>query len=171
MPRFVVQEHDATAHHYDLRLELDGAFRCWAVPKGPSLDPARRRFATSTPVHGLDVGDFEGVRPGARRGSGAVLVWDRGQWSWPDDVVDPERSLDLALEQGHASFVLHGVKLRGRFSLTRIEPGGRDGWLLVKARDDDAVRGGPDPAGWTRSVVTGRTLAQVIADDARTTDP
>jgi DNA ligase D-like protein (predicted 3'-phosphoesterase) len=165
VPRFVVQEHDATAHHYDLRLEIGGVLRCWAVPKGPSLDPAQPRFATSTPDHELAAGDFEGVRRGGRRGSGAVIVWDRGEWHPPDDVDDPEAALAAALERGHASFVLHGAKLRGRFGLTRTSGGDRDRWLLVKARDDDATTDAALDDAWPRSVVSGRTLAEVIAAD------
>jgi DNA ligase D-like protein (predicted 3'-phosphoesterase) len=168
MPRFVVQEHDATARHYDLRLEVGGVFRCWAVPKGPSLDPAHARFATSTPDHDLAAGDFEGVRRGGRRGSGAVIVWDRGDWVWPGEVDDPEDALSVALEHGHASFVLRGVKLRGRFALTRTAGGERDSWLLVKTRDGDASADAV-PDNWAVSVLTGRTLEQVIAaeDDVR----
>jgi bifunctional non-homologous end joining protein LigD len=163
VPRFVVQEHDATAHHYDFRLEVAGVFRSWAVPKGPSLDPGRPRFATSTPDHGFDAGDFEGIRPHARRGSGAVIVWDRGLWTWPDEIDDPERALADALERGHASFVLRGVKLRGRFALVRPARNGPDDWLLIKARDDDAVAGTPSVENWAGSVLTGRTLQQLIA--------
>jgi DNA ligase D-like protein (predicted 3'-phosphoesterase) len=167
VPRFVVQEHDATTRHYDLRLEVGGVFRSWAVPKGPSLDPARPRFATSTPDHELGAGDFEGVRRGGRRGSGAVIVWDRGRWAWPGAVDDPEDSLSVALAHGHASFVLHGVKLRGRFALTRTADGERDRWLLVKARDSDAIADAVPLENWSNSVMSGRTLEQVIAAEGQ----
>jgi DNA ligase D-like protein (predicted 3'-phosphoesterase) len=165
VPRFVVQEHDATAHHYDLRLEVEGRFRCWAVPKGPSLDPAQPRLAAPTPDHDLDVGDFEGVRRGGRRGSGAVIVWDRGTWSPPEAVAQPERELAEALERGHASFVLDGVKLHGRFSLIRTART-RGDWLLIKGRDEAVVRGAVQPAHWAESVLTGRTLRQLIDAEA-----
>jgi bifunctional non-homologous end joining protein LigD len=110
--RFVVQLHDATALHYDLRLEVGGVLRSWAVPKGPALDPAVRRLAVPVPDHDLDAGDFEGVHEGQARGSGAVIIWDEG----PAEI--------LRDEPGHLSFRLHGRKLAGGFALTITGPGG-----------------------------------------------
>ena len=106
---FVVQEHRATAHHYDVRLEVDGVMRSWAVPKGPSLDPATKRLAVQVEDHGMDHNAFEGTL-----GDGGVIVWDRGTYEQGGRVAWPE-----ALERGHAVFVLHGEKLRGGFALQR----------------------------------------------------
>jgi DNA ligase D-like protein (predicted 3'-phosphoesterase) len=128
---FVVQEHQATAHHYDVRLEVEGVMRSWAVPKGPSLDPAVKRLAVQVEDHGLDHNDFEGAL-----GDGGVIVWDRGSYEQGGRVAWPE-----ALERGHAVFVLHGEKLRGGFALQRTRPGTKPQWLLIKRKDDDARPG------------------------------
>ena len=148
MPRFVVQLHDATARHFDLRLELGGVLRSWAVPKGPSLDPAARRLAMEVADHGLEHLDFEGVHAGAVRGTGAVIIWDEGDF----DLVREEPD--------HVVVVLHGRKLRGGFALTRT--GGRR-WVLVKTVDDAARRGSDIAAERPESVRTGRTWQDVAA--------
>jgi DNA ligase D-like protein (predicted 3'-phosphoesterase) len=149
---FVVQEHRATAHHYDLRLEVDGVMRSWAVPKGPSLDPAAKRLAVEVEDHGLDHNDFEGTL-----GDGAVIVWDRGTYEQGGRVPWPE-----ALDRGHAVFVLHGKKLRGGFALQRTRPGAKPQWLLIKRRDDEARPGSDVAAERPESVVSGRTLEQLL---------
>jgi DNA ligase D-like protein (predicted 3'-phosphoesterase) len=149
---FVVQEHAATAHHFDLRLEVDGVMRSWAVPKGPSLDPAVKRFAVQVEDHSMEHNSYEG-------GSGArgVIVWDRGTYEQGGRVPWPE-----ALERGHAVFVLHGEKLRGGFALQRTRRGDKPQWLLIKRRDDEA-RPGSDIAGERpESVTTGRTLQELL---------
>ncbi len=129
---FVVQEHAATAHHFDLRLEVDGVMRSWAVPKGPSLDPAVKRLAVQVGDHSLSHNEFEG-----RLGDGGVIVWDRGSYEQGGRVPWPE-----ALERGHAVFVLHGEKLRGGFALQRTGPAGAKAqWLLIKRKDDEAQPG------------------------------
>jgi len=148
---FVVQEHQATAHHYDLRLEVGGVMRSWAVPKGPSLDPSAKRLAVEVEDHGLGHNDFEG-----RLGDGGVIVWDRGTYEQGGRVAWPE-----ALERGHAVFVLHGDKLRGGFALQRTRPGAKPQWLLVKRRDDDARPGSNIVAERPESVISGRTLADL----------
>src|SRR5437660_11881078 len=107
MPRFVVQQHDATTLHFDLRLQIGDVLRSWAVPKGPSLDPAARRLAVPVEDHSLEAGEFEGRHEGQSRGSGAVIIWDEGE-------VEV-----LTEEPDHLSFELHGEKLAGRFGLTR----------------------------------------------------
>lgn len=142
MARFVVQQHDATTLHFDLRLEMDGVLRSWAVPKGPSLDPAERRLAVPVEDHSLAAGEFEGVHEGQSRGSGAVIVWDEG-------MVELLRE-----EPDHLSFALAGEKLRGRFGLTKT---GESGWLLVKADDEHARRGSDIVAERPESVRSGRT--------------
>jgi DNA ligase D-like protein (predicted 3'-phosphoesterase) len=149
---FVVQEHQATAHHYDLRLEVDGVMRSWAVPKGPSLDPAAKRLAVEVEDHSLDHNDFEGAI-----GDGGVIVWDRGKYEQGGRVAWPE-----ALDRGHAVFVLHGEKLRGGFALQRTRPGAKPQWLLIKRRDD-AARPGVDIVTERReSVISGRTLEELL---------
>ena len=149
---FVVQEHQATAHHYDLRLEVGGVMRSWAVPKGPSLDPAAKRLAVQVEDHGLDHNDFEGAL-----GDGGVIVWDRGTYEQGGRVAWPE-----ALERGHAVFVLHGEKLRGGFALQRTRPGAKPQWLLIKRRDDDARPGSDIVAERPESVVSGRSLSDLL---------
>jgi DNA ligase D-like protein (predicted 3'-phosphoesterase) len=149
---FVVQEHQATAHHYDLRLEVDGVMRSWAVPKGPSLDPSAKRLAVQVEDHGLDHNDFEGTL-----GDGGVIVWDRGTYEQGGRVAWPE-----ALERGHAVFVLHGEKLRGGFALQRTRPGAKPQWLLIKRRDDEARPGSDVVAERPESVLSGRTLSELL---------
>jgi DNA ligase D-like protein (predicted 3'-phosphoesterase) len=125
---FVVQEHDATAHHFDLRLEVDGVMRSWAVPKGPSLDPAVKRLAIEVADHAMSHNTFESDR---------VTIWDRGTYEQGGRVPWPE-----ALTRGHAVFVLHGEKLRGGFALQRTRGGAKPQWLLIKRRDEHARPGG-----------------------------
>jgi DNA ligase D-like protein (predicted 3'-phosphoesterase) len=145
---FVVQEHDATAHHYDLRLEVDGVMRSWAVPKGPSLDPAVKRLAVEVPDHELAHNDFEGVLEGGR-----VIVWDRGAYEQGGRVPWP-----AALDRGHAVFVLHGDKLRGGFALQRTRPGPKAQWLLIKRRDECARPGSDVVAEQPQSVLSGHRI-------------
>jgi DNA ligase D-like protein (predicted 3'-phosphoesterase) len=125
---FVVQEHQARAHHFDLRLEVDGAMKSWAVPKQPSMDPAVKRLAIQVEDHSLAHNDFEGELDG-----GWVRIWDRGSYEQGGRVPWPQ-----ALERGHAVFVLHGEKLRGGFALQRTRGGEKPQWLLVKRRDEFA---------------------------------
>jgi DNA ligase D-like protein (predicted 3'-phosphoesterase) len=153
---FVVQEHRATAHHFDLRLEVGAVMRSWAVPKGPSLDPASKRLAVEVGDHGLEHNDFEGTL-----GDGGVIVWDRGTYEQGGRVAWPD-----ALRRGHAVFVLHGEKLRGGFALQRTRPGAKAQWLLIKRRDDEARPGSDIVAERPESILSGRTLAQLL--DSRT---
>jgi len=146
---FVVQEHQATAHHYDLRLEVDGTMRSWAVPKEPSMDPAVKRLAIEVGDHSIAYNDFEGELDG-----GWVKIWDRGTYEQGGRVPWPE-----ALERGHAVFVLHGEKLRGGFALQRTRPGAKPQWLLIKRRDDEARPGSDIAAERPESVISHRTLA------------
>jgi len=148
---FVVQEHAATARHFDLRLEVGGAMRSWAVPKGPSLDPAVKRLAIEVGDHAIDYNDFEGAVDGGR-----VIVWDRGHYEQGGRVAWPE-----ALERGHAVFVLHGEKLRGGFALQRTRGGEKPQWLLIKRRDEEARTGSDVVAEQPRSVLGGRTLDEL----------
>jgi len=149
---FVVQEHQATAHHFDVRLEVDGVMRSWAVPKGPSLDPTVKRFAVQVEDHSLAHNDFEGPT-----GNGAVIIWDRGQYEQGGRVPWPE-----ALDRGHAVFVLHGEKLEGGFALQRTSDGAKPQWLLIKRRDEFARRGSDIAAERPESVASGETLADLL---------
>jgi DNA ligase D-like protein (predicted 3'-phosphoesterase) len=149
---FVVQQHAATARHFDLRLEVDGVMRSWAVPKGPSMDPAVKRLAVEVEDHDKSHNTFEG-----RTGSGGVIVWDRGTYEQGGRVPWPE-----ALDRGHAVFVLHGEKLRGGFALQRTRPGAKPQWLLIKRKDDDGRPGSDVVAEQPESVDTGRTLDELI---------
>ena len=146
MSRFVVQLHDATALHFDLRLEIGGVLRSWAVPKGPSLDPAVRRLAVPVEDHSMAAGDFEGVHEGQSRGSGAVIIWDEGTAQILRDEPD------------HLSVALTGHKLNGRFGLTKT---GDRQWILVKASDEHARPGSDVVAELPASVRSGRTWEQV----------
>jgi DNA ligase D-like protein (predicted 3'-phosphoesterase) len=152
---FVVQEHAATAHHFDLRLEVGGAMRSWAVPKGPSMDPAVKRLAIEVDDHTIAHNDFEG-----EVGDGGVIVWDRGRYEQGGRVAWPE-----ALERGHAVLVLHGEKLRGGFALQRTRPGKKPQWLLIKRRDDDALPGSDVVAEHPHSVLSGSTLDELLRNE------
>jgi DNA ligase D-like protein (predicted 3'-phosphoesterase) len=151
MARFVVQLHDATSLHFDLRLEIGDVLRSWAVPKGPSLDPAVRRLAVQVDDHSLSAGEFEGVHEGQLRGSGAVIIWDEG----PAEILRDEPE--------HLSFMLDGRKLSGRFGLTKT---GERRWILVKANDDHARPGSDIVAERPASVRSGRTWKE-LADQER----
>ncbi len=144
--RFVVQLHDATTLHFDLRLQIDGELRSWAVPKGPSLDPAVRRLAIPVARHALSAADFEGVHGGQRRGTGAVIIWDEGELEI------------LGARSGHLSFIVHGHKLSGRFALTETGP---EQWILVKGTDEQARPGTDVVAERPRSVRSGRTWREL----------
>ena len=147
--RFVVQLHDATTLHFDLRIQAGEVLRSWAVPKGPSLDPGVRRLAVPVEDHALSAGEFEGVHEGQRRGSGAVVIWDEGSAEITRD------------EPGHLSFTLHGRKLAGRFGLTRT---GERRWILVKVRDEHARAGSDIVAERPASVRSGRTWQDLAGE-------
>ncbi|WP_245561536.1 DNA polymerase ligase N-terminal domain-containing protein [Actinomycetospora chiangmaiensis] len=161
-PIFVVQRHRARRLHYDVRLEVDGALASWAVPRGPTLDPAARHLAVRTEDHPMDYAFFEGVIPAGQYGGGDVIVWDRGTWR-PARTEDPAAA--LAAGELHADLV--GEKLAGRFVFVRrADDGGRkEQWVLVHKRDDDAVDGW-DPEAHPRSVLSGRTNDEVAAAPA-----
>jgi DNA ligase D-like protein (predicted 3'-phosphoesterase) len=155
MARFVVQLHDATSLHFDLRLQIGDVLRSWAVPKGPSLDPAVRRLAVPVEDHSLAAGEFEGVHEGQIRGTGAVIIWDEG------------RVEVLREEPDHLSFVLHGQKLTGRFGLTKT---GERHWILVKASDEHAQPGSDIVAERPVSVRSGRTWKELADEETPDAD-
>lgn len=163
-PMFVVQKHDATSLHYDFRLEIDGTLASWAVPRGPSLNPAEKRLAIITEEHPLEYADFEGVIPEGHYGAGAIMVWDRGTY----DLFD-EPSAAEQLARGEIKVVLHGRKLQGGFVLVHSggrsnSPSGAKRWLLIKHRDEHSdTSWDVESAGLDHSVLTGRTLQEIAA--------
>jgi bifunctional non-homologous end joining protein LigD len=168
--RFVIHKHAASHLHFDLRLEYDGTFRSWAVPKGPSLDPKDRRMAMQVEDHPLDYGDFEGVIPKGQYGGGTVMLWDRGYWA-------PERGFEdigAALTKGELKFVMEGERMHGSWVIVRTKGGGRGktNWLLIKHRDDGAVEGDATrPSDEDRSVASGRTMTEITNGKGRAAKP
>ena len=174
--RFVVQKHAARSLHYDFRLELDGTLKSWAVPKGPSLDPADKRLAVHVEDHPLEYGDFEGVIPEKQYGAGPVVLWDRGTWT---PVGDPRRGY----REGHLKFTLSGRKLSGGWALVRMKGRGERGkepWLLIKERDGaarpghgaDLLEDAPESVKSGRGVeeiAVGRKAARAVAKSTRST--
>lgn len=157
-PIFVVQHHLATADHYDLRLEVDGVLVSWAVPKGPTLDPSRHRLAIRTGDHDLAHADYEGASERS-----VVQVWDRGTYrNTSHDKHNRPVPPAAALERGHLSVWLEGVKLRGGFTLIRTRQDDRS-WLLVKKRDETAESGYEPTEHETNSVLSGRTIEDIAA--------
>jgi bifunctional non-homologous end joining protein LigD len=166
--RFVIQKHDATRLHYDLRLEFDGVFKSWAVTRGPSLDPHDKRLAVEVEDHPLDYGDFEGTIPKDQYGGGTVQLWDRGYW----ESDDPEKGF----KKGDLKFTLHGDKLHGSWVLVRMRHdrngGKRTNWLLIKHRDDFAKEGNANNIlDADQSVASGRTMEQIAKGKGRAPKP
>ncbi len=161
---FVVQKHASRQLHYDFRLEMDGVLKSWAVPKGPSLDPAAKRLAIQVDDHRMDYADFEGTIPEGEFGGGTVMVWDRGFW-------EPLGDQRTGYTQGSLKFTLYGEKLRGSWALVRMKNRAgseerSENWLLIKERDEEAKTGSdaeitvlmPD------SALTGKTMEEIAAN-------
>lgn len=159
--RFVVQKHRATRLHYDFRLEMEGVLKSWAVPKGPSLDPADKRLAMQVEDHPVSYFDFEGTIPLGNYGAGTVMVWDVGTW---EPLGDPSATL----RKGDLKFSLNGQKLKGEFALVHIKSRRPDSkgteWLLIKHRDA-YVQEGYDIDKYDYSVLTQRTMKQIAGDE------
>mgnify|MGYP001105832074 CR=1 FL=1 len=170
--RFVIQKHDATSLHYDLRLELDGVFKSWAVTKGPSLNPHDKRLAVEVEDHPLDYGDFEGTIPKGQYGGGTVMLWDRGYWE-PEGSKSPKE----ALRKGDFKFTLEGKRLHGSFVLVRMrhdrDGGKRTNWLLIKHRDDFSVEenGAAVLEENATSVASARTMEAIASGKGRKPKP
>jgi bifunctional non-homologous end joining protein LigD len=166
--RFVIQKHDATRLHYDLRLEMDGVFKSWAVTRGPSMDPADKRLAVEVEDHPLDYGDFEGTIPKGQYGGGTVQLWDRGYW----ESDDP----DKGLKKGDLKFTLDGEKLHGGFVLVRMKHdrngGKRTNWLLIKHRDEFVKEGKANTIlDDDKSVASGRSMSAIAAGKGNAPKP
>ena len=163
--QFVIQKHAARRLHYDLRLELDGVMKSWAVTRGPSLVPGDKRLAVHVEDHPIEYNAFEGTIPQGEYGGGTVMIWDRGRWE-PDG--DPHRGY----KKGHLIFTLEGEKLRGRWHLVRMHGRGgekKEPWLLIKAKDDEA-RNPDDPdilEDKPLSVVSGRSIPEIAEGKGR----
>ncbi len=170
-PRFVIQEHQARAHHFDFRLEVGGVLKSWAVPKGPSTDPRARRLAMAVEDHPLEYADFEGVIPKGGYGAGAVIVWDRGTYDNLTEADGARKPMARALEDGHARILLHGQKLKGGYALQRLGGAGEAKWLLIKLKDEAADARRRPASSQPRSVASGRTVAELAraAEDGERT--
>jgi DNA ligase D-like protein (predicted 3'-phosphoesterase) len=160
-PRYSIQKHRSKRLHYDLRLEVEGVLKSWAVPKGPSFDTREKRLAVPTEDHPLDYIDFEGRIPKGEYGAGTVIVWDIGTYENTTKIDGKEVPMTEALEKGHATVNLSGKKLRGGYALTRTGRGKSERWILVKMKDDfaksdfDILEAEPD------SALTGRSVDEV----------
>lgn len=157
--RFVIQMHKASRLHFDFRLEMDGVFKSWAVPRGPSLNPTDQRLAVYVEDHPIPYGSFEGIIPKGNYGAGTVMIWDHG--TYEERGGGGEKAMLKGLEKGHITFVLDGEKLKGEFALIRFKDGDQKSWLLVKKRDEHSsykIRKEED-----RSAATGRTLSEITA--------
>jgi DNA ligase D-like protein (predicted 3'-phosphoesterase) len=155
-PQFVVQRHDATNLHFDFRLEIDGVLVSWAVPKGPSLDPADKRLAHRVGDHAMEHLEFEGGGSGG--GPGTVIVWDTGGFENITKKKGETLSAKQALDGGHIKVVLHGKKLTGAFALTHTKMGGDEAnWMLVKVDDEGADRRRKPTSTQNQSVLSGKT--------------
>jgi bifunctional non-homologous end joining protein LigD len=157
--RYVIQKHAARRLHYDLRLELDGVMKSWAVTRGPSLDPGEKRLAVQVEDHPIEYNNFEGTIPQGEYGGGTVMIWDRGRW-----IAEGDPHQGYA--EGRLDFVLEGEKLHGRWHLVRMRSRQRDrhdNWLLIKGKDEESrsARGKDILAEQPLSVATGRSMDEI----------
>jgi bifunctional non-homologous end joining protein LigD len=160
---FMVQKHDATRLHFDLRLELDGVLKSWAVPNGPSLNPSDKRLAVRTEDHPMDYATFEGTIPKGEYGGGTVMLWDWGRW-WPDPRKDPRNTL----AEGHLHFSVDGHRMQGEWImfLLKKKPGDRsraENWMLKKVTDGFAGGSMGLTETYLTSIKTGRTMGEIAA--------
>jgi bifunctional non-homologous end joining protein LigD len=160
---FVIQKHAASHLHYDLRLELDGVMKSWAVPKGPSLDPSVKRLAMEVEDHPIEYNTFEGTIPKGEYGGGTVMLWDRGTYTYGGTDPDPLEGLRRGFQKGDFKFILRGKRLRGSWVLvrTRRDTKNRAQWLLIKHRDEYAVPDSDVTAEFQTSVASGRSMEEI----------
>lgn len=161
---FVIQKHQASHLHYDFRLAFDGALKSWAVPKGPSTDPAEKRLAVEVEDHPLDYADFEGVIPEGEYGAGTVMVWDRGRYRNLRAEQDTALSMARCHEEGLIEVWLDGEKLRGGYALKRFRSGRKPQWLLIKMRDKEVDARRNPTTTENRSVKSGRDMAAIARE-------
>jgi bifunctional non-homologous end joining protein LigD len=166
---FVVQKHAATRLHFDLRLELDGVMKSWAVPKGPSMDPSVKRLAMEVEDHPIEYNTFEGTIPKGQYGGGTVMLWDRGIYTYGDTDLEPVAGLRRGYAKGDMKFVLLGERLKGSFVLVRTRRGdrGKNEWLLIKHRDEYAEPDSDVMQQYLTSVDTDRMMDQIAKDASR----
>lgn len=166
-PVYVIHKHDASQLHYDLRLEIDGTLKSWAVPKGPSTDPSEKRLAVETEDHPLDYAGFEGVIPEGEYGAGTVMVWDKGHFSNLKD----DASLKEGFKDGHLEIRIEGQKLRGGYALTHMrDENDTRQWLLVKMKDKQADARRNPVSSEPDSAQTGRSLEEIRKEEGDTDD-
>lgn len=170
--RFVIQKHAATRLHFDLRLELDGVMKSWAVPKGPSLDPGERRLAMQVEDHPIEYNTFEGIIPAGEYGGGTVMLWDRGTYTASEaDDADATSALRRGYHSGRLKITFHGKRLRGGYTLVRMRPrdedAGKPAWLFIKERDEHADPARDIVAEEDTSIATHRTMEQIAAGRSR----
>jgi bifunctional non-homologous end joining protein LigD len=165
--KYVIQKHAASRLHFDFRLELDGVMKSWAVPKGPSYDPAVRRLAMEVEDHPIEYNSFEGTIPKGEYGGGTVMLWDRG--TYEPEAGGGAKALREGYERGDLKIVLHGKRLRGGWVLVRMrrDEGGRAPWLLIKHRDEYADADYDVVADVTTSVASGRTMDEIATRKGR----
>jgi bifunctional non-homologous end joining protein LigD len=156
---YVIQKHEASRLHFDLRLELNGVMKSWAVPKGPSLDPSVKRLAIHVEDHPIEYNEFEGTIPEGEYGGGTVMLWDRGTW-------EPHGDVDEALKKGKLAFDLHGERLHGQWALVRLrgrDRSDKDNWLLIKERDELARKTVGAVEKEDTSIASGRSMEEIAA--------
>jgi DNA ligase D-like protein (predicted 3'-phosphoesterase) len=165
-PLFVIQKHDASNLHYDFRLEVDSVLKSWAVPKGPSTDPAVKRLALPTEDHPLDYADFEGVIPEDEYGGGTVMVWDTGTYRNLREKKEGDgASMRESLDQGKVEVWLQGQKLQGGYALIRTGDSDDARWLLIKMDDEEADARRNPTSTENKSVLSGRTMEEIRSDN------
>lgn len=162
-PVFVIHKHDASQLHYDFRIEVDGALKSWAVPKGPSTDPSEKRMAIPTEDHPMEYAHFEGVIPEGEYGAGTVMIWDAGTYrNLKEEQEEQEKkSVSQSLKEGHVTIWLEGKKLKGGYALIRTGKGKNDRWLLIKMDDDEADARRNPVSTEPKSVLSGKSLEEI----------
>jgi len=158
-PIFVIQKHNASNLHYDFRIETDGVLKSWAIPKGPSTDPKKRRLAMPTEDHPMSYSNFEGVIPKGNYGAGEVIVWDNGTYENLKENNSP--TVEESLKEGHLTIWLNGKKLQGGYALIRTNKGKNERWILVKMKDDEADARRNPTSTENNSVLSGKTIEEV----------
>lgn len=162
---YVIQKHEASRLHFDLRLEVDGVMKSWAVPRGPSTDPTVKRLAVQVEDHPIGYNTFEGTIPEGEYGGGTVMIWDVGTWAWAGDATPVADAIRAALVDGVLEFVLHGKRLKGRWTLVRTRKVGRaQQWLLIKQRDRYARAGSDITGRYLTSAVSRRTMLRIAEE-------